>query len=547
MFGVALVFVAMSLAAGAGLHWQLLRLAAARRESAHALDTLDRALASMADGFLLCDAEDRVTVWNERYLEMFPWLRPVIAVGVPFERLAEVGAAALVPDSGNPATDAAQRDAWMHMRLSLHRSGHGMYDQELASGMVIHVIERRTPDGGVVSVFRDVTAAERELSRAKAQAEAANLAKSQFLAAMSHEIRTPLNGVLGINSLLLKTELTREQRGYARTIRASGKSLLALINDILDLSKIEAGRMELVPADFAPAKLVDEVVASLSARARQKGLSLTLHVAADLPDALVGDAGRLRQVLFNLIGNAVKFTERGSVLVDVDQRPLGDERCELRIAVRDTGIGIAPDVLPRLFERFTQADSSTARRYGGSGLGLAISREIVGLMGGRVSVETNVGVGSTFRITLPLALGDSRRVASDDTQLEVPADMAALRVLVAEDNPVNQVVVSAMLEKLGHSCDIVPNGRDAIEQVQAVHYDVVLMDIQMPEMDGVTAARGIRALPGPAARTPIIALTANAMVEDRNTYLGAGMDDYVSKPVNSKQLSAALQRVTGGR
>ena len=273
---VTAIFVAMILAAGGATHWQIGRLARARLEIAKAKDNMDRALASMADGFLLCDAEDRVVAWNARYLEMFPWLRAVIGAGVHFGTLIEAGAQAIT-------VDPAERSAWRETRWAHHRSGHGTFELELQDGSVIHVIERRTPDGGMVSVMRDITLAERELTRAKAAAEASNRAKSHFLAAMSHEIRTPLNGVLGMNSLLLKTELTEEQRSYARTIRSSGKALLALINDILDLSRVEAERLELVIAEFDPRRLVEDVAASIAPRAHDKGLAFGVRFERDLP------------------------------------------------------------------------------------------------------------------------------------------------------------------------------------------------------------------------------------------------------------------------
>jgi signal transduction histidine kinase/CheY-like chemotaxis protein len=538
-------FIAMLIAAGCAAQWQLSRLTRARLEIARAKDIMDRALASMADGFLLCDAQDRVVAWNERYLELFPWLRQVIGVGVSFERIIECAALSLIPEAGPDAE--GRRQAWRETRLALHRSGNGTYEQELADGTVIHLVETRTSDGGVVGVWRDVTKAERELARAKAAAEASNHAKSQFLAAMSHEIRTPLNGVLGMNSLMLKTELTEEQRSYARTIRASGKALLTLINDILDLSKVEAGKLELVIAEFDPRRLVDEVAASVATRAREKGLNFAVQFQSSLPEMLHGDEGRLRQVLFNLIGNAVKFTERGSVGVEVSHRALQGDDVELSVVVRDSGIGIAPDVLPRLFQRFIQADSGITRRYGGSGLGLAISRGLIDLMGGRIDVESQVGQGSTFKVTLKLRRSDSPRPQFSDTQFDAEDEpVQGLHILVAEDNEVNQMVIRAMLEQQGHSCETASDGMEAVAKVESSNFDLVLMDIQMPVLDGMAATRRIRALSSGAARIPIIALTANAMLEDRGAYIESGMDDHVSKPVEPKQLARAIARALSG-
>jgi len=537
---VATTFVALIVAAGAAAHWQLGRLARARLEIARALDIMQRALASMADGFLLCDAQDRVVVWNERYLEMFPWLRPVIEVGVEFERIVAVAARALVPDD----KDEAQRQAWHEMRLSMHRGGYGAYEQEVNDGNVIDVVERRTPDGGVVSVFRDITAAERELARAKVAAEAASQAKSQFLAAMSHEIRTPLSGMLVMNSLLLKTQLTVEQRSYASTIRSSGKTLLTLINEILDLSRIEAGRLDLVVSEFEPRRLVEGVAQSVLTRAKKKGLTLSVQFSTELPKLLMGDESRLRQVLLNLIGNAVKFTEHGTITIDVAHRNLDADRVELSVAVRDTGPGIAPDVLPNLFQRFMQADSGITRRYGGSGLGLAISRDLVDLMGGRIGVETDMGKGSTFCVSLPLLLAQSTGLVMADSQLDPGFDMdKGLHILVAEDDEVNQIVISALLTQLGHTCDLASDGLEAVARVKSGTYDLVLMDIQMPNLDGLAATRQIRALGGAVGCIPIVALTANAMVQEREAYLAVGMEGHVSKPIDVNELVRVITRV----
>ena len=540
MLRAAAAFIAMFIAAGAFIHWHMTRLARARSEIATAKATLDQALGSMGDGFLLCDARDHVVAWNRRYLEIYPWLAGVTRPGAPFRTLAETASRELVRGGED------ERQAWVARRLAIHTSGNGMFEQELANGMVIHAIERRTPDNGIVSVTRDITAAERELSRAKSAAEAANESKSQFLAAMSHEIRTPLNGVLGMNGLLLNTPLTPEQRRYAELIRSSGQSLLVVINDILDLAKIEAGRMELEIVEFDPASTIEEVVSLLSVRAQAKGLSLNVTMALDMPPALQGDPSRLRQVLFNLIGNALKFTEIGRVDVDVSFEVLADTRVALAISVSDTGIGIPADALPKLFDRFTQADATTARRYGGSGLGLAISREIVDLMGGTIRVESRVAVGSVFRVEIPMACGDGARLAAAHSDLgALPGAPGNLRILVAEDNGVNQILIKAILDQMGHFSDIVANGIEAVRQVQAAHYDLVLMDIQMPEMDGEAATRAIRGLSNRVAAIPIVAMTANAMVEHREAYLASGMDDYVSKPINSRQLAAAIARVAG--
>ena len=539
---VAAGFILMLLAFAGFIHWDMTRLARVRSEIADAKAMLEQALGSMADTFLLCDAQERVVAWNNRYLEINPWLRNVIEPGMPFVSLAEKIAPHLLPQG-----TAADRQCWVDQRLATHRSGSGMYEQEMADGVVLQVIERRTPDGGVVSVMRDVTAAERALSRAKAAAEAANESKSQFLAAMSHEIRTPLNGVLGMNGLLLKTTLTPEQRRFAELIRSSGQTLLTLINDILDLAKIEAGRMSLEIAEFDPGNALAEVASLLSVRALAKGLTMKVAISPDVPEVLQGDASRLQQVLFNLIGNALKFTTRGSVDIAMSHRNLADGWVELEIAVRDTGIGIPPEAMSKLFERFVQADATTARRYGGTGLGLAISREIVALMGGRIAIQSAVGLGSTFTVILPLARGELDQLKTAESTISGTADLGGLRILVAEDNSVNQILIKALLDEMGHFSDIVSNGLEAVEQVQRLPYDLVLMDIQMPDMDGEAATRAIRELGGSVASIPIVAMTANAMVEDRAAYLSVGMNDYVSKPVNSRMLQAAIMRIIQGR
>ena len=531
------------LAGSVGLWTDISVIKTAERKLAQTMATLDRAFDAMADGFLMCDRDNCVVNWNPRYLEVFPHLRPVIYPGVPMRRLAETAAVALLPEGTEE-----ERNAWIEARLAQPVRGDRVFEvASTAQGITILASERRTPDGGIVTVYHDITrrkAVEQELERAKAAAEAASLAKSQFLATMSHEIRTPLNGVLGMNGLLLDTSLNEEQRRYAEIMRASGQSLLALINDILDLSRLEAGKMELEIAEFDLAATINDVISLLAARADAKGLTLSATFAEGNPPRLLGDAGRLRQMLFNLVGNALKFTGQGSIGVSVSSRPLDQRRVELTIAVADTGIGIAPEALPKLFAQFSQADSGTARRYGGSGLGLAICREIAAAMDGAISVDSTPGGGSTFCLRLPFALPDgSPALPAIHVTGKRPQLHGGLRILVAEDNGVNQLLTEAYIRKLGHSCDIVANGLEAVHQVQAAPYDLVLMDVQMPEMDGIEATREIRALAAPLARIPVIALTANAMAADREKYLAAGMDDYVSKPFEIEALRDAIARV----
>jgi signal transduction histidine kinase/ActR/RegA family two-component response regulator len=534
VMGIAAAFMLLVLTGGALGHWQFVRLTDARQAGYRSAQALDHALSSIADGFLLCDADDRVVRWNAQYIDFFPWLKPVLAVGVPYRALAETAVHAILPHG----TDT-QRHDWVERRMALHRSDHLIWEQDLGNGRVVNASERSTPDGGVVAVYRDITQEERRLEQARAAAEAANQAKSQFLANMSHEIRTPLNAVLGLNTLLLRTTLTSEQLHHAKLIQSSGELLLSIINDVLDISKIEAQRMDLLAQPFSPGQLAHEVIELMAERAHEKSLALKLRLAPDLAPVLVADPARLRQVMFNLVGNALKFTEAGHVLVNLSSQPRADGRVTLCIEVEDTGIGIEAQALPSLFQRFTQGDTRTDRRYGGSGLGLAITRGIVDLMGGEISVASLPGQGSTFTVQVPCQPGQRNTMAPP----RMPAPAAkGLSILVAEDNAVNQVVITAALQQMGHHPHIVENGLQAVEQARNGNYDLILMDMQMPEMDGVVAARTIRALDTDAAHIPIIAMTANARLEDRAQCLDAGMNDYLSKPINFQALADTIGR-----
>ncbi len=526
---------------------ELQRLVAEKAAALARSDILMRsAIDTIGESFVIYDQHDKLVYCNEKYREMFKLSVEMVENHCSFDDVLRNSLQASMRSAAG-----ANESAWIAKRKAMHAEGNMDILERLDDGRWIRVREHRTENGHTVGFRVDVT----ELQHARQSAEAASRAKSEFLATMSHEIRTPMNGILGMAQLLLMQALSREeQETYARTIYNSGQTLLAILNDILDLSRVEAGKIELERVVFSPDQLVEETAHLFSSAARQKNLQLQTSSATSASRCW-GDPLRLRQILSNLTSNAVKFTEAGSIKLSVSLLAAepGHAR-KLRFVIVDTGIGIPKGKENKLFEQFSQVDGSITRRYGGSGLGLAITRRLVELMGGSIGFESEEGKGTLFWFELPVDLvSEDEESRSRDRPIETrainllpPQSPTGKRILLVEDTPANILLINALLKKMAYQVDTVENGALAVERICAQQQipDAVLMDCQMPVMDGLEATRQIRRWEStqPAPRIPIIALTAGAFEEDKAKCFAAGMDDYLPKPVNINTLIAMLEK-----
>ena len=512
-----------------------------RKTDHEALSRLERmlegAIDSIDEAFVIYDENDCLAYCNERYREVYAASADLFIPGTRFEQIIRSGA-----ERGQYVEAQGRIDDWVRERIALHQAANTTLIQQLENGRWLRIIERKTRDGYTVGFRFDIT----QLKIAQENAEAANSAKSRFLANMSHEIRTPINAVLGFTFLALKQNLSPSAREYLLNIQTASESLLFLVNDILDFSKIDAGKLELEKIPFALDDVLQRAIKLFAPSAAQKSVKLRIRSLPSQAERWLGDPQRLGQVLINLISNALKFTERGEISLTVDVLARSAEGATLHFSVRDSGLGISPEQQATLFNAFTQADSSTTRKYGGTGLGLALSQQLVACMGGEIGVESVLGAGSCFSFSVRFACA-ADAPATAMPPAEAPIALPCLegtRILVVEDNDFNRQVALALIELTGATVHTADEGVQAVAAVAAGGIDLVLMDIQMPVMDGYDATRAIR-LDWP--QLPIIALTAHALSEEKPRVLAAGMNDILTKPILPALLYATLAHWLAGK
>ncbi|MBU1383801.1 MAG: response regulator [Alphaproteobacteria bacterium] len=501
-----------------------------------ALNQIREAIDAMPDGLAFFDAEDRLVLWNTRYDEVNPELSSNLQAGMTFREIVQIGL-----NEGLYAEARGREESWLAERMAARRALSATMEQRISGDRWLRVADRRTAAGGIVTVCTDITDLKndaRALAEARDAAQAANAAKSQFLANMSHEIRTPLNGVIGVAQALANTELSMQQAEMLDLIQSSGRTLQVLLSDILDLARVESGRLELSEEAFDLGRAVRESAQLYEASAQEKGLQFFVEISAEADGWIAGDVVRLKQILTNLVSNAVKFTSAGFVSLTVGPGPNRDGAPTLRFSVEDTGIGFDCDTRERLFSRFEQADGAITRKFGGSGLGLAISRQLAEMMGGDLDCESEPGGGSAFILTVPFRTAEAPARASGAAVEDETTEGAEVRVLLADDHPVNRRVVEMILGQADVSIISVEDGAQAVQAIRESDFDLVLMDMQMPVMDGLTATREIRlheAAMG-LARTPIVMLTANALAEHIAAAEAAGADLHLAKPFDAAEL-----------
>ncbi|WP_269516479.1 ATP-binding protein [Brevundimonas subvibrioides] len=511
------------------------------------LSQLREAIDTMPDGLAFYDAEDRLLIWNARYAEVNAELASALQIGVRFRDMLQIGL-----DQGLYAEAIGREQAWIAERLAARRRLSNTLEQQISGDRWLRVQDRRTAQGGIVTVVNDITDLKRDaqaLAEARDASEAANRAKSEFLANMSHEIRTPLNGVIGLTQALARTELSHDQREMLNLIQSSGVTLQTLLSDILDLARVESGRLEIADEPFDLRRAINEAAHLYGTPAAEKGLQFFVEIDPAVSGWVRGDVVRLKQVLTNLVSNAVKFTTQGFVSLTASTGHDRTGAAILRFTVEDTGVGFDAEAKARLFTRFEQADGTITRRFGGTGLGLAICRQLADMMGGQLDCESEAGGGSAFILTLPHIPAETPAIPSIEPVSPVDTDARRVRVLIADDHPTNRKVVELILGQAPVDLVTVEDGAQALAAVKAQPFDLILMDMQMPVMDGLTAVREIRlheASQG-ATRTPIVMLTANALPDHIAAGQAAGADRHLSKPFDAAELVALVSELGGER